>query len=1127
MISIVNPSEYFSEEIISLLEAEISFSEKYSLLYSIFEHLLTVSTNSYNALFPNSYSKIEFLLNQYNINSQLIREIKQTHYIYKKIKSNRNYKVSEKIFNRFLYTFKRFAESIEIPIESIPDFNKQYILDLFHNKTFDTLFSESIPELKLYFIRSVEINHDFSIYEFETIEGINIKCKFLARWKNYHLYLNTKFQIAIYNASFISEENLYIVGKESIVVLDPDYLFDVTEIAEELSSGLNLNSFLLNKFKSTPVKEEILFGNIINSIFDDLIQNQDIDFEEAFDKAFKIKPIQLWILKNLYPDSINRIKEKTLFHFENLKNVAPKFKSNDNYLEPSFASPKYGISGRLDLLSLELRNDNSINYIIIELKSGRAPKSNSFTCYEDDNKFQTGLWPNHFAQVTLYNLLIDSTFENRTGNSFILYSSDTDLPLRNAPNVNIAKSYLIHARNMLLFSDYQLTTSNIEILRNLYKQDSSKLNSFQKEYFNVFKDNLKNKNNASIYYFFLFSAFVQREIFASKTGAFTNNDKKSQASLWRYTNLEKNDKSDFIENLQFNEELSDPKNLYIAFNFPIINELENNSIFKFHSFRKGDIVLVYPIDESGENKIFENQLIKAAIKEITNDYILITLRNKSIPFSMFYKYENWVIESDYIDSLAKKYFNSLYKIAISKNSEYYLGIKSPTYKNIPQIDFPKLNSIQLEIVNKAIAANEYFLIQGPPGTGKTSYCLMSLLEYYFHNTDYNILLLAYTNRATDEICNHIEKVSDINYLRLGSKDSSEKDQNLLSKLSELYRQEEIFERLENTRVFVSTTSSVLTTPEIFTAKKFQIAIIDEASQLLEAHIAGIIAEVDKFILIGDEKQLPAITNQNDVYTKIEKEELVNLAFVNYSDSVFERLIRVCKQNNYDFALGMLSEQNRMDHKIMKLANSLFYDNNLQLSNTRKNIDFSNINFDLTLIENIFDELFSDLNYFHKYILDNYDTLENFIKSILTNRVIFINTHIEKNNKINNLEADIIAKMIFIFRQILLNFNFNFAVIAPFRAQCALIKSKIKDQNITVDTVERFQGSERDVIFISLCINNLSNLENISSISLINEKLIDRKLNVAITRAKEILVIVGNKHLISHSPIFTNLLNLIS
>ena len=80
--------------------------------------------------------------------------------------------------------------------------------------------------------------------------------------------------------------------------------------------------------------------------------------------------------------------------------------------------------------------------------------------------------------------------------------------------------------------------------------------------------------------------------------------------------------------------------------------------------------------------------------------------------------------------------------------------------------------------------------------------------------------------------------------------------------------------------------------------------------------------------------------------------------------------------------------------------------------------------------------------------------------------------------------------------------------------------------LTIDTVERYQGSARSVILISLCTNTVQQLGMMVSPHLENGKIIDRKLNVALTRAREYLVLVGNAAILQHDPTYAALLNFI-
>jgi superfamily I DNA and/or RNA helicase len=126
----------------------------------------------------------------------------------------------------------------------------------------------------------------------------------------------------------------------------------------------------------------------------------------------------------------------------------------------------------------------------------------------------------------------------------------------------------------------------------------------------------------------------------------------------------------------------------------------------------------------------------------------------------------------------------------------------------------------------------------------------------------------------------------------------------------------------------------------------------------------------------------------------------------------------------------------------------------------------------------------------------------------------------------------LAHKIFIQYGIDFNAERTLGVITPYRNQIALIKREIARlgiaslNNILVDTVERFQGSERDVIIYSFCINYVWQLKFLSSIIKENDKLIDRKLNVALTRARKQLFVTGASELLSVNSIYAELLKAI-
>lgn len=145
---------------------------------------------------------------------------------------------------------------------------------------------------------------------------------------------------------------------------------------------------------------------------------------------------------------------------------------------------------------------------------------------------------------------------------------------------------------------------------------------------------------------------------------------------------------------------------------------------------------------------------------------------------------------------------------------------------------------------------------------------------------------------------------------------------------------------------------------------------------------------------------------------------------------------------------------------------------------------------------------------------------------------------DKNNKINTYEAKITAQLLNQIYQLHQVNGLAFTsektvgIITPYRSQIALIKREIHALNIpqlnavTIDTVERYQGSQRDIIIYSFSVNQYYQLEFLANYIEDDGQIIDRKLNVAITRARKQLFITGNPSILSNNPIYFRLIEFI-
>ena len=895
----------------------------------------------------------------------------------------------------------------------------------------------------------------------------------------------------------IREDGIYIpLG----FITHPDHLVDVTSVSECFKDyGAEPILYLISKFKPNELSASLMTGNLVNYMLDSLISDPKVDFKVMLSGMFRTNPLGFAMLDD---QSLMHLISILKEHFKNLRfSVLSEFRNFDIsrdkiYLEPSFYSRDYGIQGRLDLL--HQKNEMS-GYDIIELKSGKTFKPNVY-----------GINASHYIQTLLYDLMIKSAFQTRLKSvNYILYSKEKEKQMRFAPPVRAQQYEALKLRNDILAIEQKLQNLDKDpsILEYIKLENFTKLKGFNIkdiEYFHNIYSSLLPIEKA---YFNHFAAFIAKEHALSKTGEHGINKSNGHAALWLETDEEKKERFSLLDNLTIVLNNSNEDDAFITF-------ARKNSDRNLVNFRIGEIGVLYPSGKENQRQVLKNQIFKCTITAITSDTVEVKLRNKQYNQSIFNKNLIWNIEQDSLDSS----FNAMYKnlfLWASASMDYrslYLGKTEPKTNTLKThfTDKDKLTQNQADLLNKILAAKDYFLLWGPPGTGKTSVMLKNIVKHLHENTLENILLLAYTNRAVDEICEAVESIGSghaAKYLRLGSRISAgEKYASKLlnQKIKKTSTRHEILQILAENRIYISTVSSIVNRTELFSLKSFDTVIIDEASQILEPMLCGLLSGFKRFILIGDHKQLPAVVVQDNEKSRIINADLKNEGINNTRTSFFERLYLQLLKKEWHHAYGILEQQGRMHESLMEFPNAHFYEGKLHLLNGMKRQ---------------IKPMFFDIGY-------------NDTKTLLQ-RKVFINTaddeeinwktNIHEANECVNVLSDLFG--IFKVNKKPLTQD-SIGIITPYRAQIALIRKCMErlpkeiTEKITVDTVERYQGGARDIIIISFCINRLSQLDSLVSLS---HDGVDRKLNVALTRAREQIILIGNKSLLSENKVYKELI----
>ncbi|MBL7797419.1 MAG: DUF559 domain-containing protein [Saprospiraceae bacterium] len=432
-----------------------------------------------------------------------------------------------------------------------------------------------------------------------------------------------------------------------------------------------------------------------------------------------------------------------------------------------------------------------------------------------------------------------------------------------------------------------------------------------------------------------------------------------------------------------------------------------------------------------------------------------------------------------------------------------------------------------------------FLLWGPPGTGKTSVMLRDLVAGILRDTNDNLVLLAYTNRAVDEICEALDSLGGNireQYLRIGSRYSTAerfREQLLGTRIAGVRTRAELRAVLEPFRIVASTLASFSQNDKLLEIKKFQRLIVDEASQILEPQLIGLLTRFEHTVLIGDHRQLPAVTAQAPELTRVDDPDLHSIGLTDLRDSYFERLYRRCVELGLHQHYGQLYRQGRMHADIMDFPNEHFYDGMLKTL-AEEGAEEGHYQHrastpppapppggrGATSRENELSQVGETLN----SKLENPDAFEFKPPSPQGegpgSRVLFIpviSPLALPNQKTAPEEAAEIARLVRYFKDLYAaqgkpwRPQHSLGIITPWRAQIAQIRQAIAaagldPDEITIDTVERYQGGAREVILISCCVHSAGQLAKLVSLS---TEGVDRKLNVALTRAREQVIMLGN------------------
>lgn len=912
----------------------------------------------------------------------------------------------------------------------------------------------------------------------------------------------------------------------SMVIAEPDYLLDISSLTATIKPyGASPLNYLLDRLLPVVPNRYKLLGNLANRFMDDCVNaegNSEGMYQKSLAKNFQEDILSYACLPDEEVDS--DFFEKARLHFNHIhETVISRFPADDIrlssdsiVLEPSFISPALGLRGRLDVMTADFRN-------VLELKSGRAREADRRTIFPREE---------HLLQMSLYGEMLRRNFGVAWGGvrTFLFYSRYPRLIDERTGWASVRS--VLHLRNGIVYLLRHLMNggfSSVLPLLNPSRLNQAGLSGrFYSQYIEpsltaATQPIQKMENDRLLKsYFSVFLSFVLREQYLAKTSDNRPDSLRGFAAAWTADVRTKLLAGNILTGLRISKLKSTSEEGISAIEFTLPDFGEDF----VPNFSKGEMVQVYRAEDEKAN-VANRQLVRATVLEISADTLVVELAYSQRNPKVFPLEATYNVEHDASDSSFQSQLSALYSLLVApaRRRDLVLGRVEP--KSDPSVkllgEYPE--SIN-KIVLKSKQAVDYFLLVGPPGTGKTNLALRAMTKEFLlsRKGDENLLLTAYTNRAVDEICGMLEGLNQempCDYLRIGRPQTcaSEYHERLLSSQSrKLSNRKKVRRLIDGTPIVVGTVLTLTGSQVLFRRKRFKLAIVDEASQLLEPQILGLFTAaiedkpaIEKFVFIGDHKQLPAVVTLSESQTEVKDLELRRIGLTNLRRSFFERLHeRERNAGRTDFT-ATLTRQGRMHPDIAGYVNAAFYGGELEavpLPHQTSALDFN-----------------SPKGFW-----------ETFVAST---RLGFVDTKQVpgvENIRANRPEAVIAARLV----QAIVSLNEksglepfsptrSIGIIVPFRSQIACIRGVLRAFGVaeadamSIDTVECYQGSQRDYIIFSTTISRPYQLEILSSVQTIEGIAVDRKLNVALTRARKQCFIIGDALLLSESCIYRGLI----
>lgn len=593
------------------------------------------------------------------------------------------------------------------------------------------------------------------------------------------------------------------------------------------------------------------------------------------------------------------------------------------------------------------------------------------------------------------------------------------------------------------------------------------------------------------------------------------------------------------------------KSFYNSLNQTAIEVFRTSDQDIEHNFEFGRPVMFFRSERSEELKYFS---FTGTVSYVDGDRMVVTVPDSAPLLELQQSTDPIGVQLSFDETSYKLMFEALDRVMKAKNNRlaylrdlFYSHQKAGRFSFEP-MKFPWLNPTQERAVNEVLWAKDVAIVHGPPGTGKTTTLVEAINETLMRESQ--VLVCAQSNMAVDWIS---EKLVDrgINVLRIGNptrvndkmlgftyerrfeshadypqlwairkairelrKNRKKGSENYHQKMDRLKSRAAEIELRINAELFgearVIACTLVGSAHHLLEGMKFGTLFIDEAAQALEAACWIPMKRASRVILAGDHCQLPPTVKS------------IAALRAGLGKTLMERIAE-----NKPEVITLLKIQYRMNDEIMRFSSDWFYGGKVESAPQIKYRSVLDYDHPITWIDTSNEE--------NQITIEGEDAPEDSASTASSVSAANQNSDLnfkeqfvgESFGRINKAEAELTLLTLAeyftkIGKQRVLEERIDVGIISPYRAQVQYLKKLIKKYEffkpyrrlISVNTVDGFQGQERDVILISLVRSN-----DEGQIGFLKDL---RRMNVAMTRARMKLIILGNKDTMTKHPFYKKL-----